>query len=258
MPFQKNDILLALKVIALSEKLNGTEKQVAAALVDSYNRQTGRCDPSLETLSVWLGKSRRTVIRAIDRIVKLRFFRKIRHGGNNHCNSYAPQWDFYRSVERSYRQRRHEYANRFAQQEVSPSTSQSCHSSSDNVGTQTCPNNTIPLTYKPGPSNLQHSHLNREGLSKGSVVSSSPRAQKSVFLDPPSSKEAARNSAERRWNKDLLDRFRRTALYATILEALEDDLQAAATQAEMQRVGAGLKYIVQELIRRRTLSGMEI
>jgi hypothetical protein len=121
MPFQKNDILLALKVIALSDKLNGTEKQVAAALVDSYNRRTGRCDPSLETLSVWLGKSRRTVIRAVDRLVKLKFLRKIRHGGNKHCNFYAPQWEFYRSIEQSYRQRRKQYANRFGVQEVSPS-----------------------------------------------------------------------------------------------------------------------------------------
>jgi hypothetical protein len=102
MPFHKNDILIAFKVTALSDKLNSTEKQVAAALIDSYNRRTGRCDPSLETMAVWLGKSRRTVIRAVDRVVKLKFFRKIRHGGNNHCNSYEPQWDYYRAVELSY------------------------------------------------------------------------------------------------------------------------------------------------------------
>jgi hypothetical protein len=61
MPLQKNDIILAFKVIALSDKLNGTEKQVAAALIDSYNRKTGRCDPSEGTLAVWIGKSKRTV-----------------------------------------------------------------------------------------------------------------------------------------------------------------------------------------------------
>jgi Helix-turn-helix domain len=258
MPLEKYDVLLAFKVIGLSDKLNSTEKQVAAALIDSYNRRTGRCDPSLETLAVWLGKSRRTVIRAVDRVVKLRFFRKIRHGGNNHCNSYVPQWDFYRSVERSYKQRRQEYANRFARQEMSPSTGQPCHSSGDNVGTQTCPNNNIQLTYERCPSKRQHHHLNGEGLGNGSAVSSSARALNSVFLDPPTSKEAACLSAERRWNKELLDRFRHMSLYATILEALDHDLQVAATQAEVKRVGTGLKYILQELIRRRVLSAMEI
>jgi hypothetical protein len=63
--------------------------------------------------------------------------------------------------------------------------------------------------------------------------------------------------AERRWNKDLLDRFRHNSLYATILETLENDLQAAATQAEMQRVGAGSLYILQELVKRKVLSGIE-
>ena len=82
--------------------------------------------------------------------------------------------------------------------------------------------------------------------------------RKREFVNLPSSKEAAQTSAERRWNKELLDRFRQTSLYATILEALEDDIQAAATQAEVQRVGAGVKYILQELIRRRVLSAREI
>ena len=42
------------------------------------------------------------------------------------------------------------------------------------------------------------------------------------------------------------------------LEALDHDLQEGATQAEVQRVGAGLKYILQELIERSVLSGFEI
>jgi hypothetical protein len=47
-------------------------------------------------------------------------------------------------------------------------------------------------------------------------------------------------------------------LYATIVQALDSDLQAAATQVEMERVGAGLKYILKELISRTVLSAMEI
>jgi hypothetical protein len=47
-------------------------------------------------------------------------------------------------------------------------------------------------------------------------------------------------------------------VYAAIVEALDHDLQEGATQAEVQRVGAGLKYILQELIGRSVLSGFEI
>jgi hypothetical protein len=82
MRIQPNDILLAFKAIALSEKLNGTEKQVGAFLVDSFNRRTGQCDPSVDTQAVLSTKSRRTMFRAIDRLVRLRFFRRIRHGGS--------------------------------------------------------------------------------------------------------------------------------------------------------------------------------
>jgi hypothetical protein len=154
----------------------------------------------------------------------------------------------------SRKRRRQEYANRFAKQDLSPSPGQRCHSSGDNIGTQTCPNNNIPLTYQRRPSNRQQ---NGEGLGNGSAISSA-RAQNFVFLHPKSSKEVAKISAERRWNKELLDRFRHTSVYAAIVEALDLDLQEGATQAEVQRVGAGLKYILQELIGRSVLSGFEI
>ena len=241
--------------IALSDKLNGTEKQVAAALIDSYNRKTGRCDPSEGTLAVWIGKSKRTVQRAIDRLVRLKLFRKKRHGGNNHCNSYEPQWEYYRLLERAYKQGRDEHSKRFARQELSPLGCQPCHSSDDKVGTQTYLNNNIQLTYQSCPSERHLEHSKREGLRNRDTPLSSGRTPN--FLDPPTSKEASHNSAERRWNKELLDRFRHTSLYAIILEALDHDIQTAATQAELQRVGAGLKYILQELSRRRVL-GTEI
>jgi hypothetical protein len=64
MSFQPNDNLLAFKHIGLSEQLNGTEKQFAAFLIDSYNRKTGRCDPSEETAAFLLSKSQRSIIRA--------------------------------------------------------------------------------------------------------------------------------------------------------------------------------------------------
>jgi hypothetical protein len=254
MRIQPNDILLAFKAIALSEKLNGTEKQVGAFLVDSFNRRTGQCDPSVDTQAVLSTKSRRTMFRAIDRLVRLRFFRRIRHGGKHNRNSYQPNWEHFRGLERAYKERRRQHANRYVTQNLSPSGCQECHSSDVNIGIQTCPTNTIPQTYKRCPSSLQHSDLNGEGLGNKSTANTSARAHAS-FRQSPSSKEAARHSAERRWNKNLLDRFRHTSVYATILEALDIDLQAAATQVEMERVGAGTPHILQELMKRKVLSG---
>src|SRR5258707_10703047 len=106
MRVQPNDILLAFKAIALSDKLNGTEKQVAAFLVDSFNRRTGQCDPSVETQAVLSTKSRRTIFRAIDRLVRLKFFRRLRHGGKHNRNSYQPNWEYFRELEGAYKQRR--------------------------------------------------------------------------------------------------------------------------------------------------------
>src|SRR5580700_4547746 len=93
---KKLDTILALKAICLTDKLNGTEKRIAVALLDHFNRTTGRCDPSYETLAELLGINRRTVGRGVTKIVKTRFFSMVRHGGIRNCNSYQPSWSLYR------------------------------------------------------------------------------------------------------------------------------------------------------------------
>ncbi|MEY9136486.1 hypothetical protein ACVMII_005381 [Bradyrhizobium diazoefficiens] len=40
--------MLAFKHIAMSELLNGTEKQFAVFLIDSFNRKTGRSHPEVQ------------------------------------------------------------------------------------------------------------------------------------------------------------------------------------------------------------------
>jgi hypothetical protein len=45
-------------------------------------------------------------------------------------------------------------------------------------------------------------------------------------------------------------------MYATILEALDADLQRAATAAEVKRTGAGVRCILEGLLGRRVLSQM--
>ena len=57
----------------------------------------------------------------------------------------------------------------------------------------------------------------------------------------------------RRWNGDLLDRFRSTPVYAVIVDALDEELQNAATEAELKRRGDGVDRILRELAVRNVL-----
>src|SRR5882757_9364340 len=153
MDFQPNDILLAFKHIGLTDQLNGSEKQFAAFLVNSYNRKTGRCDPSMHTGSVLLNKHERTIIRAMDKLVRLGWMKKRRHGGHNHCNSYQPNWPFFRELERQFRERQRAHSTRFTGQDLSPSEchyshseGQACHPEGDEIVTQTYSTNNIHRT----------------------------------------------------------------------------------------------------------------
>jgi hypothetical protein len=142
---KKLDTILALKAIGLTGKLNGTEKRIAVALLDHFNRTTGRCDPSYETLAKLLGVNRRTVGRGVTKIVKVKFFSMARHGGINNTNSYQPSWALYRDLEERWKRERREHAIRFARQEMSHSPGQTCPAFGDEAVLQTCSNNIIPL-----------------------------------------------------------------------------------------------------------------
>jgi hypothetical protein len=143
---KKLDTTLALKAICLTDKLNGTEKRIAVALLDHFNRTTGRCDPSYETLAELLGINRRTVGRGVTKIVKAKLFAMVRHGGIKNTNSYQPSWALYRDLEQRWKRERRQHATRFARQEMSPLPGQSCPTSRGEAVLQTCSTNFIPLT----------------------------------------------------------------------------------------------------------------
>jgi hypothetical protein len=143
---KKLDTTLALKAICLTNSLTGTEKRIAVALLDHFNRKTGRCDPSYETLAELLGVNRRTVGRGITKVVKTRFFAMVRHGGINNCNSYQPCWTFYRELEERWKRERRQHATRFSCREMSPSSGQTCPLANGEADLQTCTTNFIPLT----------------------------------------------------------------------------------------------------------------
>jgi hypothetical protein len=183
MPLEPKDILLAFKHIALSDQLNGTEKQFAAFLIDCYNRKTGRCDPSEETAAYVLRRHKRSIIRAGNRLVSLKLFLKRRHAGNNHCNHYQPNWETFRERERAYKQLRSKYAKRFEHAKLSPSECQPCHSRDDNPVTQTSSTNNIQSTSLDRPSHQRHDVGDGVGLTNQAkvVAASSPSASHDNF-----------------------------------------------------------------------------
>ena len=117
---------------------------------------------------------------------------------------------------------------------------------------QTYSTKPIPSTKKPDTS--QSTECGRQsGLGNGSVRSTSAHnnAPRSTFLGPTSSAEAARDSAERRWNIVLLDLFAHDpALFGAVADAIDLPLKSMATDAELKRPGSGLECLLRELSKR--------
>lgn len=253
---QRLDTTLAFKAISLSAALTGTEKCVAAAILDSFNRRTGQCDPSFDRIAHLTGKSRRTVIRAVQRLERMRFLLKVRHGGHFHRNSYQPNWVHFRGLESHWVARR---ATRHWTPNSAPSdVPKPCHLAGGQTVTQTplinnsqetChelivvdQSSTIAKVTK-GNSRQEESTVARAISSRPNLSSSGPVLKGSAF--------AQESAAERRWNSALMKRFIGTpGLFALAIDALDRELQEKATAAEMRQRGSGLTFIIEALFKR--------
>lgn len=253
---QRLDITLAFKAISLSDVLSGTEKQVAAAIVDSFNFRTEQCDPSFDRIAHLIGKSRRTVIRAVMRLEKVGLLTKARHGGHFHRNAYQPNWAFFRSLEAKWKVR---CGTRHWGTEVSHSTVPSTSRlPGDKAGTQTIPINQSKETSLPPPS--QQPGVvddDRVGDKSRGLAAVQPRSHRerssrqSMSSVDTSSASTARTAAERRWHYALLMRLRdKRELYEQAVEAIDLKLQADATEAELAQKGAGVRHIFDQLVAR--------
>jgi predicted transcriptional regulator len=149
------DTLIAHKIIALSGELSSTDKRVAAMLIEHFNRKTGQCDPSLDTMADLIGVDRRTVVRSVGRLVKSGLFRKIRHGGKFHRNSYEPMWMLYRQLDDTWRDRRRARRAKFVSPNLSLCRGQPRHSADDTDVTQTCLKNHFKETLRAVPPKTQ-------------------------------------------------------------------------------------------------------
>lgn len=254
------DTLLALKAIALSEQLTGNQKRVATALIDHFNRKTGQCDPSLDTLAALLGISRRTVIRTMLRLERVGFFRKVRHGGHFHRNQYEPIWSRFRTIEAEWKRRRKEHSARFRSSEVAPLQGHPSHSGDDNDGTQTYPiNQTLETSVSAiSGDNLaqRNSADEKKRLCKTGIVEPIKSLRQTFHVKQTSSRDAAKDAAERRWCNALSARYDKHPVeHARALEAIDAVLHAAATAAELAKPGTGLFVILARLREDSTKGG---
>nr|MBA3727113.1 helix-turn-helix domain-containing protein [Armatimonadota bacterium] len=210
---QAPSTLLAHKAISLASELSNSEKRVAAAIIDHFNRRTGQCDPSLDCIAELIGMSRRTVMRATDRLQKLGFIRRTRHGGHYHRNSYEPVWSRFLQVEADWKGRRSARRARLGAPKLSPCSGQFCHVGGDTAAPQTFTSNILKETFS-GEALLQKPDV-RSPLhdKRGSAMEANRRPNPPIpprtfqpFGSTPSS-TAACDAAERRWNSDLTSHF---------------------------------------------------
>lgn len=250
---QRLDILIAFKSISLAPDLSVTEKRVASAVIDHFNKKTTQCDPSLGTLAILLGIHRRTVIRAINRLVSLKYFRRTRHGGKFHRNFYEPLWPRFREVEAEWQRRRLAHSQRFREGKLSLWQGQPSHPVGGKAVTQTSPIN-LSNEILPGGSvrddpQGQNAPSDRQRLTRKEQCSSIPHPNRPMFhVKETRSRDAAYAAAERRWSTALHYRYVSTpTVYGEIISAIDSAMQSAATEAEIKRHGAGLAYILDQL-----------
>ena len=240
--------LIAFKALSLCDDLIATQRRVLAALIEHFNRKNGRCDPSIDRLVVLLGINRRTVFRALNSLVTKGYVVRFRHGGLNHRNRYVPNWPFYAAILKKWDEQFTAASSARRATEMSPSQGRRCHLADGPSVTQTSLNNHIEQT----------SERHRKCTSATPPISSArkgpanhqfaERAQQRILT--PSSRDAARDAAERRWNLELQAFLKGDEpLTALVTDMMTSELMLAATEAELVARGAGLPVVVAELRR---------
>ena len=250
------DLLLAFKAIALTPLLIDREKRAACVLLDHYNRKTGQCDPSLDTIANLLDVNRRTAIRAVTRLDELQFILRKVHGGKFHRNSYTPVWEKFRQIEAHWKARRSQQWKNSVRSNVSRWQGSAGHVAGASCVTQTCLNNLSQVTSDIGSPSPMRSSVN-EWLDDKGLPNKREHAHGGVGAQVSVRRGiAARDSAERRWNVALAECVS-PALYITFVDAIDQRLMEAATDAELNTTGAGLALIMGELINRGLLPSDE-
>jgi hypothetical protein len=242
---QRLDTTLAHKGVALTPELSSTEKRVASAIIDSFNRKTGQCDPSFDRIAHLLSIGRRSVIRAVKKLESVRFILKVRHGGKHHRNAYLPNWRLFRGLDNAWSARQ-KTRHWDSSPKVAPLRCQEMVFPGGEGGTQT---NLISNQSKEtsGDNASQRTSENPQAQASSENTNSIDSTKKKTPAYV--SHTAALAAAERRWFNDLTRRYgSNKGAYVQILDAITSEIAIAATQAEVNNRGAGLAYIEDALI----------
>lgn len=246
------DILLAFKAFGLARDLKDSDRRVGCALLDHYNQKTTQCDPSLDTLAALTGMSRRSVIRSVNRLSRQGFFRRARHGGKYHRNSYEPAWDRLRGVETWWRNLRRMNSRRFGTQELASCGCQPEHLAGDAAVTQTNTINSSKETYSTITANNGHNSTAVSDAKEAAEIRKKPPYPQSLrnrshTVTPPSA-IAALDAAERRWTRALQAKFLKTPdLHARVLNAIDRQIQNEITLVERDKPGRGIFVLLERL-----------
>jgi hypothetical protein len=247
------DILLGFKAFGLARELKDSDRRVGCALLDHYNKHTRQCDPSLNTLAVLTGMSRRSVIRSVNRLAGQGFFRRARHGGNFHRNSYEPAWDRLRGVETWWCNLRKMNSRRFRTQDLAPSECQPGHVAGDAPVTQTSTINSSEETCSTqavnnGDASTAATSAKKETTDvRKRLCLTRPLPNETSKPTPPSS-IAALDAAERRWTRALQAKFLKIPnAHARVLDAIDRALQDEITLIERDKPGRGIFVLLERL-----------
>jgi len=180
-------------------------------------------------------------------------------------------------MERDYVLKRQKWRARFEKAALSSAPGQQCQPESDIVGlasrqgspshsdnsvTQTSPINSIPKTSPSNsitstlaapPSNRRLTPENETKLCREERKREVESRHQAVRAN--SAQLAWEAAATRRWNADLRSRFASPLSYGAVVDAIDNSIQAGATETEMKRTGGGIEFIIDELARRGVLEG---
>jgi hypothetical protein len=249
---EKFDTTIAHKIINLMPELSGTDKRIAATILEHFNRRTARCDPGLDRIAWLVGVSRRTAIRSLSHIVRAGVFRVVRHGGYSQRNSYEPVWLRFRELDAVWKMRFRTKSGRADHPKMSPNTCQTRHLPGDQPDTQTFLTNQSQETSSCESASVKHRLPCKPTDRKGQPIkenrSHETGSVPSRSISVVQTSEAAHVAAERRWNSELLRRYSATpGVYAAFIDAITPELQRAATEAEVRRRGSGIALILEQL-----------
>lgn len=242
--FEKNDFLFAYKALHFDRILSSAAKEVAATLVDHFNKVTGRCDPSAKRIAKLLGISRATVHRATAELCEGNepYFVRVSHGGKHNCTSYSPQWHRFREIAKAWEARLKAGLPPENASKLRHAKSQTCDTHDRKSETQTRSNN--PLNEPLRGSNAEQGSLHHGNRSDNVVriPTFNNRLSNGLNIRSPSHAQAAETAAIRRIMDDA--RANDPALSDSINVEADVTMLTEAAQAEMKKPGSGLRVLL--------------